>query len=188
MKYASGQDEAPRSGMEDAHHLMAHLRSGGSLVPVATALRLEPQEAAFACTAVRTARYYAQPGGPCDTTTLLGLGSLGTLTITALGSAAWNAHKRRQSDREAAARWRWAGRSDAVVTSRRLLLRQDGTWTSIRYPQIFQLQPRPERLQLDLHFEDAPALRCEGASVPVVTVLLFYLLYHREVALPQPRT
>jgi hypothetical protein len=188
MRYASGRDEGRRSGMEDAHNLVAHLRSGGAPVPVATGLRLEPDETAFARTSVWTARYYAQPGAPYDRTTLLGLGSLGTITVTAIGSATRNSHQRRQADRAAATQWRPAGWSGAVVTSRRLLLLPEGAWTSIRYPRILQLDPRPERQQLDLLFEDAPALRCEGPSVPLVTVLFFYLLHRREVALPELRT
>ncbi len=187
MRFETNRGEAVRTGMEDAHNLVAHLRSGGSLIPVATGLRLEPGETAFVRTQVQAARYCSRPGTPYPRTTLLGLGSLGALTVTAVGSAVWNSHQRRRAERQSAAQWRPTGWTDTVVTSGRLLLRHEGCWTSIWFPHIIELQPWPDGQRLDLLVHEGPALRIEGPSLPLVTVMLFYLLHHQEVALPELR-
>jgi hypothetical protein len=44
-------------GVVEAHNLMAHLRSGGSLIPVQTGIRLESNEAAHSDSEVDCARF-----------------------------------------------------------------------------------------------------------------------------------
>ncbi len=170
-------------GMESARRLMSHLRSGGAPAATDIGVRLGYGEEAFGMSQLSYARYASLTDAPYASTTLLGLGSLRALAVTALGSAAWNSHRRRQAERRAAAQWRPLGWTTVAVTSARILVLDEARWQSIWLEQIFQVVPRLDRFELDLLFEEAPAVRFAGPEVPLIAVLLAYLLSD-EIALP----
>jgi hypothetical protein len=178
------QSDQFQEGLQNAHNLMAHLRAGGTLLPIRTGVRLDEGEVEYTQSEVDCLRYASVGDGSYNRTTFLGLGSLQALAVTALGSAAWNSHRRRIAEQDAAPRWRGIGRVGLTVTSGRILMFQHMTWESIWFQQVFQMVPQLEHYQLDILFEGAPAVRYHGPSVPFVSVMMFYLLYHQEVALP----
>jgi hypothetical protein len=161
---------------ESARRLMGHLDGGGSLVPETPDLRLGSGETQYAHLRVHCSRYLSAPRHHHSRTTMLGFGSLETLTLTALGSAMWNSHKRRQAESAAVAQWRPLGWLDVVVTSSRLLVLEELAWRSVWLGRIVQVIPQLERDQLDVLFEEFPALRLNGASVPYLGVMLRHLL------------
>ncbi len=178
------QSDQFQEGLQNAHNLMAHLRAGGTLLPIRTGVRLDEGEVEYTQSEVDCLRYASVGDGSYNRTMFLGLGSLQALAVTALGSAAWNSHRRRIAEQDAAPRWRGIGRVGLTVTSGRILMFQHMTWESIWFQQVFQMVPQLEHYQLDILFEGAPAVRYHGPSVPFVSVMLFYLLHHQEVALP----
>lgn len=184
MSFVDLQGDPYRAGMESARQLASHLRSGGALVPIRSGMRLQSGESEFTQTQAACSRYFALGDSSYTRSTFLGLGSFGALAFTALGSAAWNSHKRRKAERQAAPQWRPIGQVGVTVTSQRILMLQEMTWESIRFPQILQLSPLVEKYQLDILFEGAPAVRLVGPSVPFISVLLFFLLYGDVVVLP----
>jgi hypothetical protein len=71
-----------------------------------------------------------------------------------------------------------------TITSARILLLQNMAWETIPFQQVFQMVPQLDQFKLDILFGGAPAVRFYGPSVPFVGVLLYYLLYRKEVSLP----
>jgi hypothetical protein len=174
--------------MTMARQLMDHLDRGGSLIPQSPLMRLGPGEFQYAHLQPHCSRYLANRATAYNQSTVLGLGSLGTLTLTALASAAWNSHRRRKTAMEAAAQWRSLGWLDVVVTSTRLLVLEDLAWRSVWFDRIVQLVPRRDGRRLDVLFEEFPALRLDGPPVPLLAILLHHLVNEGQQAGSETRT
>jgi hypothetical protein len=170
--------------VEAARRLVDHLEGGGALIPEDPGLRLSPGERQYARLQVDGFRYLSAPGAPYGQATVLGFGSLMTLTLTALATAAWNSHRRRQAEVASRARWRSLGRLDLVVTSARILVLEELTWRSIWLDRIIQAIPGPDHHQLDILFDEVPALRVDGPPVPFLAVMLRHLTNGEPPVLP----
>lgn len=178
----------PRStfdeGIRSADGLARHLRGGGALVAVSSGVRLEPGEAEHAQVWVDARRYHPLDGVAPDQLSVFALGSFTRLAAGAIGSTVVNARRRRKVERRAAPQWRALGPVGVTVTSRRLLVLRQMSWSSIWFDQIIQVVPAHSAFVLDLVFDGSPPFRFSGPSVPFVAVMLVYLLSGEVLSLP----
>lgn len=164
-------------GFESARQLVKHLQAGQRLAPISTTVHLDHGEQAFAQASVQCARYFSLPDASSTHSTFVGLGSVTALAVTAAGSAAWNAHRRRKAERNAAPQWRRVGQVDVTLTTQRMLMMQDMSWESIWFRQIRQVNPVLDQLDVDVLVDGAPAIKLHGPPVPFISVMLVYLVY-----------
>jgi hypothetical protein len=97
----------------------------------------------------------------------------GGLLFTAVGMAigeASIAHARREALAHARPQWRLIGRMPMVLTDRRMLIMPEGQWCSYSLDTLVSMTAQVEAYGMDLHFEDAMALRLMGQWIPWAAV------------------
>ncbi|MEV0132908.1 hypothetical protein AB0H83_31150 [Dactylosporangium sp. NPDC050688] len=156
-----------------AARLYEHIVSGGLIEPVATSLRLDDGEYAYADGPMEYSRFYGED-------TYLHESPTSYLSPTAVvGSTIRN----RVSRESAEPRWRDTHTTRVALTNRRLLISVDHRWSSFHHQSIAEFLPELPELSLVLTlFENVP-LRLRAPDLPAQAVLLASFLYTpQEVA------
>jgi hypothetical protein len=153
--------------MMAAARLREHLRTGGRVEPIATGLRLEPDEHAYADELMEYARFYGD-----DTFVQERPGSY--LSPTAVvGSLVRNRVNRESAEPS----WRGVHTTRVAITDRRLLISLEGAWLALPYPIIAEFLPHIADLTLVLTLFGEVPLRLRAPNLPERTVLLATLLF-----------
>lgn len=106
----------------------------------------------------------------------------GPLLLAAASMTAASARRRARADAErlAAPQWRSLGALRVLATDRRLLVWFKGTWASVWYDGIHEMQPGLGHSRLTILFDDDPPYALAGPWVPYLTVILTACLAARR--------
>lgn len=169
-----GDEAAHRHAAEAAAQLNAHLRTGGTLIPVPTpGYTPDPGETAYADVMCTTARFHATaPVLPPRAGYFENHPSLGRRWVT---NRRLDAQRLQQAEVEAQEQWRdheWA----------RVLLTSDGirinplnspsTWLLFDHVLLTNVTPEPDRQELVLSYSVCAPLLLTGPAVPWLAVAL----------------
>ncbi|MDX3388186.1 hypothetical protein PV682_43125 [Streptomyces niveiscabiei] len=181
----AGDEAAHRHATEAAAQLDAHLRAGGTLIPVPTpGYTPDPGETAYADVTCTTARFYATDLVlPPRAGYFENHPSLGRRWVT---NRRLDAQRLQPAEAEAQEQWRdheWA----------RVLLTSDGirinpptspdTWLPFDHVLLTNVTAEPDRQELVLSYSVCAPLLLTGPAVPWFTVTLGHL-----VSVCSPRT
>lgn len=151
----------------EAARLYEHVVSGGLVEPVATSLRLNDGESAYADGPMEYSRFYG------DDTYLLESPASYLSPTAVLGSIIRN----RVSRDSAEPRWRDVHTTRVALTNRRLIISVDSRWLSFHHASIAEFLPQLGDFSLVLTlFENVP-LRLRAPDLPARAVLLASFLY-----------
>lgn len=170
-------DVARREGWLSACQLYEHLSAGGAL-PVLPpgAVRLNPDEVAYAEAVLGYARFYGTSVSYQSSSTLL----LGSATFVAAGLAAnamMNSSARRRAEMSAAAQWRDHAPVRTMLTSQRLLCDYRGRWLSFWHNGIVEFQGDLAQWLFVLRYEVGDPIMLHGPAAPWFAVSTAHLVY-----------
>jgi len=174
-----GQDAGGVTTMT-AHGLADLFESGGWPPPLAAPMRLEAEEVCYAQGPVRI-QILAEGENVYLHKTAFGLSPMGV--AIGVGTMLGNQHRKAKASREAALRWRPAGEGVIYITDRRLTIRDEQQWKTLRYEQIMAAYCNGGAMEVQR--EGAPSLRLTMPNVEYYFVMFFRLAFDRVVRPPQ---
>lgn len=180
--------QAPRTPHEQgwvaATQLVAALRDGHPLPTEPTPFILQAGEVQHAHVSADWWAYHGLDEVSYDSTTFVAGRTWTGLAATAAASAAYNSHKRKQAQRQAAAQWRSLGHTPLTLTNQRMFFVYDGQqdWFALENLLLFEAQWHSYSMSLQAN--GGWPLRFEGAAVPYAAVILEVLLRGTIPTLP----
>ncbi|MGJ5898378.1 hypothetical protein ACSCBZ_41515 [Streptomyces niveiscabiei] len=168
----AGDEAAHRHAAEAAAQLDAHLRAGGTLIPVPTpGYTPDPGETAYADVMCTTARFYAtDPVLPPRAGYFENHPSLGRRWVT---NRRLDAQRLQQAEAQAQEQWRDYEWARVVLTSEGIRINppdSPDTWLPFDHVLLANLTVEPERQELVLSYSVCAPLLLTGPAVPWLTV------------------
>lgn len=117
-------------------------------------------------------RYHALCHVPYERRTLLVGGPI-LFAASATASAVGNRRRRAAAERLAAPQWRCLGPLRVLVTCDRLLVWHEGSWASVWFASVVDIEHDPANGTLDLYFADDPPYRFVGQASDDATSVMF---------------
>jgi hypothetical protein len=158
-----------------AQHLADALADGDDLPQIETSLHLADDEIMHAGINADCS-WYGDTEATYQHRRFLVFGGIGTLGLTAAASAIGNHRRRNTAAALSRPQWRSLGSISVLLTSRRILLTIDDTFTSVWLDDILQATPAADGQRLELTCRDHPPFSIHGDWVPYFTVALSHLL------------
>lgn len=157
-----------------AQHLADALANGDDLPQIETSLHLADDEIMHAGINADCS-WYGDTEVTYQHRRFLVFGGIGTLGLAAAASAIGNQRRRNAAAALSRPQWRSLGSIPVLLTSRRILLTTDDTFTTVWLDDILQATPSADHRHLELTCQSHPLLSIHGDWVPYFTVALSHL-------------